>query len=814
MVVSARWPYGYSNLDSISLLFARGFFHSSNDLNPLVPYSQINFPVAIVCWLADLLGPLRNVVLWAAQAFAVYLMLHRFHQFAMKLLPPAQSLFALIVVLLHPFVWTSMLFAPNQVVTAWLALEALIQIINTSTQKGNASKPAIFLFALSFCGSNGYFWALSLGILAYFTFDKNKQHPSTLKLIVPIFPATFFYLILSLTWGVLGGAYLSNSPSLWQPLGWTALISGHWTQQAQSILLWMSKGGVGFPSIYLLFGLIALLGVYANTKKNGLLPKFFFVTLLIHIALSAFSSLSVFQSFALFPVLFFTILLIRGAAWLSDQLHIPILQSVLTFLFTLSLLAIAFFELQPHWEKARFYQFISSEAETIFDERGSHAALQFSPNVFVNLPNAFKPQPIGIHWRLQYKQTSFVFPPPTIEQAIQQTYDWIGFYAPFSSSQTNVVESEQGPLLEPLLSRYEIDRRGNLLIWQRNNEKTERTFAMAGEPIGAPWDFEHEFKLTHQIGAAFGLEPDTSQSAVGFTSAGPGSDDATHLMGSISSEPFIIESDELHFYADIPKSSTQTFFALAIQSESELNKNTQVKETKHLYDRTPGEALMDDTFFYIEPSQLAYTPSSVSGWRVVRVLQEYPQTGWQKFEWATGQWKGLQAMWLAADRDANATFRIDHIQQWNRPPGRYWNFESGTYAQWQAEGEAFGNAPVVKAIGAQTDVSGHEGNFFINSFRNGSDAATGRLLSEPVLIEFDQLTFHVGGGDDLLRTFVGLEVGGEYVLRASGERSESLREVVWDLTPWQGKTTRIIIEDQSSGAWGHILADDFKLTNG
>ncbi|MEA5115603.1 MAG: PASTA domain-containing protein [Geobacteraceae bacterium] len=38
-----------------------------------------------------------------------------------------------------------------------------------------------------------------------------------------------------------------------------------------------------------------------------------------------------------------------------------------------------------------------------------------------------------------------------------------------------------------------------------------------------------------------------------------------------------------------------------------------------------------------------------------------------------------------------------------------------------------------------------------------------------------------------------------------------MRRVSWDLNPYAGKTGRIRIVDDSSGPWGHINADDFRI---
>ncbi|MBZ0257206.1 hypothetical protein K8I31_14155 [bacterium] len=814
MLLSARWPYAYSDADNIAMLYAQGFFHSQGELNTLVPYSQIHFPIAFIVWLAKRLGPFCGALLWAAQSLVAYWMIGNLYPLAKRLLPFYQALIVIGIALVHPAVWSALLFAPSHAVTAWLALASMNRIMDDAGKGAMTKRAAFTLFALSFCGANGVFWAVAIALYGAVILIQKNQPIIAGLILLPLAPALLMNIVLTLAWGVWGGPVIANIPMLWQNLGCTFLMNGLWTQHVQSALRLLGLGGVLLPAPFMLIGVFAILGAVSANDSRLTFGRFALIACVIHIMLGAFSPPDDYQTFTLISILLMAPFVVMGIAWLSQSLRMPLALPVTLAVYGLTLLLSMYFVLQPHWEQARFYQYIADETKSVIDEHGDGAALQFTSAVFAHLSANENIQPIGVHWRLQYEKNFIPAAPPTIAAALQSSFAWIGFYSPFSEAQSNLLDSPQAPLLEPVNNDYTKERRGNLIVWLQNEAPPESPLEQdAGASVGYVWDFENGFAHTKRIGAAFGLEPDVSQSAVGFACAGPGADGAEWLLGSITSEPFTIEGDELRFYADIPKSSTQAFFALAVKDEAPWDVNAKIKQTAHLYDRKPGEILMGNAFVYIEPSQLAYTENSVSGWRVVRAAQSNPQGGWRQYRWALDPWIGQQAMWLAADRDPHASFRIDQVQQWKRAPGRYWNFEAGTYAGWQAEGEAFGDGPAIKALGAQTSVSGFEGNYFVNSFYQGSDAAVGRLLTEPFVVEFNHLSFLVGGGDDAQRVFVGLDVNGEYAIRASGERSETLRRVEWDLSPWKGQSARIVIEDQSPGAWGHILADDFRLTN-
>jgi fructan beta-fructosidase len=62
-------------------------------------------------------------------------------------------------------------------------------------------------------------------------------------------------------------------------------------------------------------------------------------------------------------------------------------------------------------------------------------------------------------------------------------------------------------------------------------------------------------------------------------------------------------------------------------------------------------------------------------------------------------------------------------------------------------------------------------------------------------------------------TSVRLVVDGQVVRTATGSDSESLDWNGWDVRSLQGKTARIVLADDNTGGWGHLLADQFSLSD-
>ncbi|MFJ9909323.1 GH32 C-terminal domain-containing protein [Streptomyces sp. NPDC101152] len=74
------------------------------------------------------------------------------------------------------------------------------------------------------------------------------------------------------------------------------------------------------------------------------------------------------------------------------------------------------------------------------------------------------------------------------------------------------------------------------------------------------------------------------------------------------------------------------------------------------------------------------------------------------------------------------------------------DFESGSFGDWTATGNAFGSAPTTGAVDGQSPVTGFEGKAFANSF-HGGDAFTGTLTSPEFTVTSNYINFKVGGGN-------------------------------------------------------------------
>lgn len=128
-------------------------------------------------------------------------------------------------------------------------------------------------------------------------------------------------------------------------------------------------------------------------------------------------------------------------------------------------------------------------------------------------------------------------------------------------------------------------------------------------------------------------------------------------------------------------------------------------------------------------------------------------------------------------------------------------------------GQAFTGMPCKGTASGQQPVSGFVGKQLLNSFDRGGDGLTGIIQSPEFNIGKRYLKFLVGGGCQADRTSVNLVVDGKIVETAVGNQTETLSETVWDLKPYQGKKAFVKVIDLDVYPWGHILADQFVLTD-
>ena len=92
------------------------------------------------------------------------------------------------------------------------------------------------------------------------------------------------------------------------------------------------------------------------------------------------------------------------------------------------------------------------------------------------------------------------------------------------------------------------------------------------------------------------------------------------------------------------------------------------------------------------------------------------------------------------------------------------------------------------------------------------DGPVGTLTSDPFMIIGNKISFLIGGGCDHLTEYVELLVDSFATMRTTGECSELMRRVEWDVSIHSGRSAQIRIVDASKELWGHINVDDFKFS--
>lgn len=143
------------------------------------------------------------------------------------------------------------------------------------------------------------------------------------------------------------------------------------------------------------------------------------------------------------------------------------------------------------------------------------------------------------------------------------------------------------------------------------------------------------------------------------------------------------------------------------------------------------------------------------------------------------------------------------------PSSINFDFETGNYKDWQVKGRAFDRRPAYPGKWDNTvRIKNYQGNFYVNSFLNNSDFETGELLSTPFTLSGNYIRFLIGGGYHPRKTCINLLVDGNVVKTASGNGSEEMHYVMWDVKKYRGESARIQIVDDSDEKWGHILIDD------
>ena len=194
----------------------------------------------------------------------------------------------------------------------------------------------------------------------------------------------------------------------------------------------------------------------------------------------------------------------------------------------------------------------------------------------------------------------------------------------------------------------------------------------------------------------------------------------------------------------------------------------------------------------------------------------------------TAQWRRKLGIGLMIATASCAAFVGQGQAQSNPGFSFTLNFENGSLQGWEQTGTAFANQPTLgdnPTARQRGQASQHQGQYWIGGYENyqgrpgqrpgatQGDRPQGTLSSGQFSIPTGTLSFLVGGGSSP-QTRVELLVNGQPQLMASGENTETMRRVTWDLTPYAGGVGVIRIVDEASGGWGHINVDDFRVSQG
>ncbi len=148
------------------------------------------------------------------------------------------------------------------------------------------------------------------------------------------------------------------------------------------------------------------------------------------------------------------------------------------------------------------------------------------------------------------------------------------------------------------------------------------------------------------------------------------------------------------------------------------------------------------------------------------------------------------------------------------------DFEQGDLSDWTATGDAFEGQPVAKDTISQRwsgQDSNKQGQYFVGGYElTNSDKGAGTLTSSWFEANASFASFLIAGGSsDATRVDVLVKdekTGDSKVItKASGDQREQMRRVVVDLRQHKGRKIAVRLVDESSGSWGHLNFDDFRL---
>ena len=144
------------------------------------------------------------------------------------------------------------------------------------------------------------------------------------------------------------------------------------------------------------------------------------------------------------------------------------------------------------------------------------------------------------------------------------------------------------------------------------------------------------------------------------------------------------------------------------------------------------------------------------------------------------------------------------------------DFEGDRFdATWTCTGDAFTQGPVPASVPLNYGMAGHHGRSLASSFpAEGKDKLQGKMVSAPFKItERRYIAFAIGGGKYPGKTALNLVVDGQMVRSATGNNSNTLTDVRWDVADLKGKTAVLEVVDAAAGSYGFIHVDNIRFTD-
>lgn len=143
------------------------------------------------------------------------------------------------------------------------------------------------------------------------------------------------------------------------------------------------------------------------------------------------------------------------------------------------------------------------------------------------------------------------------------------------------------------------------------------------------------------------------------------------------------------------------------------------------------------------------------------------------------------------------------------------DFETGTLADWTAEGDAWEGQPIKgdTVFPRRNDMqSNHEGDYWIGGYEKFGDERTGTLTSAPFVVTERFATFRTNGGEtDKTRVELVSKESGKAFYTMVGHQDETMRQITVDLQAYLGREVFIRLVDEHTGHWGHLNFDHFRL---